>query len=442
MKTSRARAWAVAAILALSATTACGDEVPVVAPLAEGEDLPVGELEGDKADGVWGPAVNCKPIPDLPALADPEIVISLDGLTLHLRDRAGSYDRVFPIGPGAFEKGKSLTPTSEKAAGGLFYTRLDLPKVYDGPTPAQARWGFNQVCRVWWKNEVGRMTPVFAGLPFMRLEGPPSSAYAIHGPVDNYTLPSGGNLRRGFVSHGCIRMEAADLVEVYARIDGKKTPVRVQKAVERIDGGLAVDVPSRWIGAECAADSDCGYANARCRTNPYSGRGVCTQACDLSCPDRAGYPGTFCVDEPGTSDGMCVPKAVAQNALCAATDHHVWRGAVPRHGQPSKKADVCMPGTAGWMGDRCLANAECTGGICQPVADAGAGICTKSCDKFCPDKAGAASTFCVAGAPGSGLYGQCAAICADNDDCALGTTCEEEPRVGQPSVTRSVCLPY
>ncbi len=428
-------------VLALGAA-GCGDEVPVVSTLNVGEDLPIGDLEGDKADGVWGHAVECKPIPNLPALADPEIVVSLDGLTLHLRDRAGTYDRVFPIGPGAFEKGRSLTPTSEKAAGGVFYARADLPAVSDGPTPAQARWGWNQVCRMWWKNEAGRMTPVFAGLPFIRLDGHTSAAYAIHGPVDNYTLPSGGNLRRGYVSHGCIRMDAADVVEVYARILGHKTPVRIQKAVERVEGGLAVDLKARWIGAECAADSDCGYSGGWCRTNPYSGRGVCTMACDLSCPDRAGYPTTFCVDEPESAAGMCVLKASAHNAQCAPYDHHVRRGGVPRHSQPSKKADVCVPGTPGWMGDRCVVDAECTGGICQPLADAGAGICTQACQKYCPDLAGHASTFCVAGAPESGLTGQCAAVCASNDECALGTTCEEEPRVGQPSVTRSVCLPY
>ncbi|MCB9728713.1 MAG: L,D-transpeptidase [Deltaproteobacteria bacterium] len=436
-----ARVWGVWAILAFGAS-ACGDEVPVVPAAGVFEDLPVGELEGDKADGVWGHAVECKPIPDLPALADPEIVISLDGLTLHLRDRAGSYDRVFPIGPGAFEDGESLTPTSDKAPGGVFYTRTDLPPVVDGPTPAQAAWGWNQVCRMWWKNEAGRMIPVFAGLPFIRLQGPPSSAYAIHGPVDNYTLPSGGNLRRGFVSHGCVRMEAADVVEVYARILGHKTPVRVQKAVERREDGLAVDLESRWIGAECDTDADCGYSDGWCRQNPYSGRGVCTLRCDLACPDRAGYPTTFCVDEPGQGGGMCVVKAMAQNAWCAPYDHQVRNNGVPRHSQPSKKADVCLPGTGGWMGDRCLADAECTGGICQPLADAGAGLCTQACTKYCPDLAGEAPTFCVAGGPDSGLTGQCVAVCQSNDDCAIGTTCEEEPRVGQPSVTRSVCLPY
>lgn len=53
-------------------------------------------------------------------------------------------------------------------------------------------------------------------------------------PIDNYRAPSGGNLRRGYVSHGCIRMEAAGVLEVYARIRGVgSVPVHVQRAPER-----------------------------------------------------------------------------------------------------------------------------------------------------------------------------------------------------------------
>src|SRR3954451_23247941 len=65
-------------------------------------DLPLGEIEGALTD--WGNATTCKPIPKVDALVAPEIVLSLDVLTLHLRDRAGSYDRVFPIGPGAIDE--------------------------------------------------------------------------------------------------------------------------------------------------------------------------------------------------------------------------------------------------------------------------------------------------------------------------------------------------
>src|SRR4051812_5374535 len=71
-------------------------------------DLPLGEIEN--ALGTTGAATTCKAIPEVAPLADPEITISLDGLTLHLVDHASDYDRVFPIGPGALDAGVSKTP--------------------------------------------------------------------------------------------------------------------------------------------------------------------------------------------------------------------------------------------------------------------------------------------------------------------------------------------
>lgn len=59
-----------------------------------------------KADGNWGYALECKPVPTLP-LANPKITISIDGLTLRLVGDGGSYDKVFPIGAGQID----LTPT-------------------------------------------------------------------------------------------------------------------------------------------------------------------------------------------------------------------------------------------------------------------------------------------------------------------------------------------
>ena len=81
---------------------------------SEQVEVPLGDFDGKKSDSsTWGAATTCKPIPVVDSLVDPAITISLDGLTLHLVDLAGSYDRVFPIGPGVFENGVSLTPTSE-----------------------------------------------------------------------------------------------------------------------------------------------------------------------------------------------------------------------------------------------------------------------------------------------------------------------------------------
>jgi len=427
------------------ALPACS-EAPVDESPTDYADLGLGAVEEMKDDGNWGAATTCKAIPALTPLRDPMIVISLDGLTLHLVDRQGTYDKVFAIGPGAIDKGKSLTPVSTGLPSGLYYTRTEMPKGVDGPTPSRQVWSWNYSCRMWWKDDQGRQIPVFAGLPFIRLEGPPSLGYGIHGPIDRFTQANGGTLRRGYVSHGCIRMESADLVEVYALIQGKKTPVRVQQAIERREDDRAVDLTAKWIGSECQGDADCNFNGGFCHPNAYSGRSFCSTRCTLTCADRAGYPSTFCVaDASAPNTGMCVAKSVPVDNTCRRYDHFKTKTGVARFGQPTVKADVCLPGTEGWMGDRCLASTECTGGACAPVnADEGAaGICTQACSRSCPDQASYAGTFCVTASDESGLAdGMCVATCTSNDDCSLGATCEIEPRNGQASVSKKVCLPY
>jgi len=296
------------------------------------DDLEVGEVESDLTN--FGDATNCKPIPKLEALRSPEIIISLDGLTLHLRDRAGDYDRVFPIGPGAIENGKSLTPT------GTFYTGSNTTETAD------SSWSYYYPCRIWHTDTATKKrTPVFAGLPFIRLAGPPTAGYGIHGPIDNFTTPNGGTLRRGYVSHGCVRMSAADIVEVYARIRGKgRTPVRIQQAVERTTDGAAVELPNRWIGSECLSNADCNYDGGTCRVPEGGSVGTCTRTCTRGCPDRAGEAPTFCVKDPASGAGMCVPQASTTfNDRC---DRYAGRIAlatgVPRP-DLSARADVCRP---------------------------------------------------------------------------------------------------
>jgi len=441
------RATLLLLILSPIAIGACDDGVQRSALDPEtGElivDLPVGDVEGIKADGVWGHATECKPIPDVEPLNDPAIVVSLEGLTLHLFDRAGDYDRVFPIGAGSIDDdGLSLTPTSESAPEGVFYTRTDTTPVADGPTPEEARWAWSYSCRMWWTAEDGDRIPVFAGLPFIRLTGPPTSGYGFHGPVDRYTQESGGVLRRGFVSHGCMRMEPDDIVEVFARIQGHRVPVKIQKAVERADDGRAVDTGPAWMHTECVEDADCDFEGGLCKQNPYSGRGFCTQACERYCPDRTGAPTTFCVDDPeDASRGICVNQAQDWTDGCRRYDGFV-EAVVGRHGQPSVTRSACVPGTEGWIGDRCVSDDECAYSRCDAIeGEGGAGICTRTCDRYCPDRdASYATTFCV-DAP-EGDAGMCTAQCVSNDDCPVGTTCEVEPRHGQSWVERKVCLPY
>ena len=300
-------------------------------------DLPLGDyVDEGKADGSWGSALTCKIVPSLPALKSPRIVVSLDGLTLHLVDAAGGYDKVFPVGPGAINHNQGETSYGESLS---LYPVLATGQHEFAITPSSI-----QPCKFWWTDpETGVKQPVFAGLPFLSWFG----NYGIHGPIDNFRAPNGGNLRRGFVSHGCIRMEAADILEVYARIKGvAKVPVHVQKEPERASDGRRVDVANPWIGAECQSDADCTMPGGFCHPNAATGRGFCTVTCTSTCADRAGYPTTFCVADPAdTTRGICVEKQMPQDESCRPFDDLVTATRA-RFSQPSVSASVCLPPAA------------------------------------------------------------------------------------------------
>jgi hypothetical protein len=410
------------ALFSLLLASACasgdaGDEV--------GDDLPLGDLDEDdgKADGNWGYATQCKDIPDLPPLRDPHITISLDGLSLHLVDRAGDYDRVFPVGVGVINNRTTSAYYGESET----YYPLHASGRQDFTIDTTTNWTFNP-CRVWWTDsDTGERLPVFAGLPFMRWSG----SYGIHGPITNYRKSTGGDLERGYVSHGCVRMEAADVVEVYARISGTASvPVHVQREPERAADGARVDVDP-WIGSECSADSDCAFDGGYCHANAVGERGFCTRACTQYCTDRFGSPTTFCVADPADSTrGMCVPQETSNNAGCRPYDHLVPQ-TLPRFNEPTRTSTVCVPGSRGWIGDRCLADADC-----HPSnhCDAG-GFCTQGCSQYCPDEVGRPTTFCADG-------GSCARQCtpaSNASECAAGADCVERSRNGDASTQRYVC---
>ena len=63
----------------------------------------------------------------------------------------------------------------------------------------EARWWSNK-----WKDE-------FGGFPFLLIEW---SGVAFHGPITNFGPLDIWYLRRGYVSHGCHRMDASDVLEL------------------------------------------------------------------------------------------------------------------------------------------------------------------------------------------------------------------------------------
>ncbi len=409
-------------------TLSCGVEVFEQGNLPEGEDLPLGDVPELKADGTYGHALECKTIPSLTPLPSPEITLSIDGLTLHLQDKTTGFSKVYPIGAGVINNHPGETTYGQSLS---MYPPLVTHSDSFQIVPSTVN-----PCRIWWTDSAtGETSPVFAGLPFMSWYG----AYGIHGPVTDYWMESGGRLKRGYVSHGCIRMEGDDVAEVYAYIKAAaKVPVKVQQAIERDATGKAVDVDQRWILSECSADADCNYTGGVCKKNAFSGRGFCTARCSQYCDyDKYGYPVTFCVDDPeDKSSGYCTYKSSDFNHGCQRYDGFTAAKGRPRFNQSSVTADVCLPGGDGdgWIGDRCQLDDDCMTGLdCQKAAGDSFGYCTQTCSLYCPDKAGYAGTFCV--------EGTCRAKCSASSACPAGFTCVTRARYNDPATSTPVCIP-
>ncbi|MFA7613383.1 MAG: hypothetical protein WCY48_04035 [Candidatus Caldatribacteriota bacterium] len=109
----------------------------------------------------------------------------------------------------------------------------DIPKqgVYDlkSAESIEARW-WSDV----WKDE-------FAGLPFLLIDW---NGVAFHGPISNYADLDIWFLRRGYVSHGCHRMDASDVMEFRTLMPGnlkaaaKKIKVIVLNGEDIVDWDL------------------------------------------------------------------------------------------------------------------------------------------------------------------------------------------------------------
>lgn len=163
---------------------------------------------------------------DLPMLVSPEIIVSLDGLTVHLFDRATGFQAVYPAGVGMKNsRGISITPV------GHFKTGTNTNDA-------------------WWFVTRRTVPDYFGGFPFLRLTAKNSdgvNTYALHGPITE-------TLIRGYVSHGCIRMRGNDIVRLFWMVKNHPNmPVTIQREVELDAAGKNVDVgttPKLWAVGE------------------------------------------------------------------------------------------------------------------------------------------------------------------------------------------------
>jgi hypothetical protein len=139
-------------------------------------------------------------------------------------------------------------------------------------------------------------------------------------------------------------MEAADILEVYARVRGvSRVPVHVQRELERDGLGQPVDIPANWLSAACWTNDDCHYAGGVCKSNLATNSGYCSAACTGECAQRLGYPPAFCtIDTDDPSAGMCVVTATSQNGRCRQADAMTPRTVVA-FDTPDVHATVCLP---------------------------------------------------------------------------------------------------
>lgn len=206
----------------------CADGVPGDDPeLGTGEgvdydqDNPNAPLDDGKSD------LPHYAIPsDLPMLVAPEIIVSIDGLTVHLFDRATGFQAVYPAGVGMKNaRGVSITPPGHYKTGAM---------------------GNDS----WWYAPRRTVPEYFGGFPFLRTTARNSAGantYALHGPITS-------ELIRGYVSHGCIRMRGNDIVRLFWMVKGHpNTPVTFQREVELDRNGKKVDVgttPALYLPGE------------------------------------------------------------------------------------------------------------------------------------------------------------------------------------------------
>jgi hypothetical protein len=261
---------ALTVVLCLAATGCDEDAAPqIIDPEPAGEGVAFdGENPGADVEGAGkADTPRTYEVPaELPHVVRPEIIVSLETRTVHFFDRTTGVSRVYPTGPGKMgSSGRSWTPD------GFFET---WPNSNDP-------WGYIE----------RRTAPdYFGGFPFLRLttlNSQGQTTYGFHGPI-TYTCPDGGDgcaiedrdwfLVHDYVSHGCMRMESDDIVEMFWAIRHiPSVPVAIFDDVERDANGAIVDLgttPALWAPGESITYGECGT-----RPDPYTTDGWGPQRC-------------------------------------------------------------------------------------------------------------------------------------------------------------------
>jgi len=116
------------------------------------------------------------------------------------------------------------------------------------------------------------------------------------------------------------------------------------------DDGLPPDpnVNLGWIGGPCEADEDCDYADhpgGFCLSDAEGyPRGTCSLGCDRVCPDVAGLPVTFCIDDVIVGQGACVQRCDYTFFADSGCRPGYYCESRPRYNETAFRRGVCVPG--------------------------------------------------------------------------------------------------
>lgn len=236
--------------------------------------------------------------------------------------------------------------------------------------------------------------------------------------------------------------------------------------------------PSLFIGDACTQDDACTFSGGACMDTEVGG--MCTQSCAGTCPDQSGKAPTFCVSLDGGLSGTCVQQAHTRNDFChrlPGTERRTMDRHIGSSSSSARTRDVCAPVLAAprpdpipeprpepmpapepiftpdanpWVGSLCQQDSHCgfssggERGACQALPQDG--MCVMSCEGYCPDKSGKATTFCVS--LDGGRSGACLPRAHSlNSNCAdiPGTLALELDRhigrSGASRASRTVCFP-
>ncbi len=137
-------------------------------------------------------------------------------------------------------------------------------------------------------------------------------------------------------------------------------PADARRVDSRPDATMPIDAPTApaadappastanvgWIGGACQSGMDCPFTDGMCLTDGFP-NGMCTEECDMLCPDQTdpGDTETFCIDgRPwGFDRGLCASRC--DMTQFPATGCAAGYNCLPnnRFLDPTNVEDVCFP---------------------------------------------------------------------------------------------------